>query len=181
MPKYGDRYEVDYPLIRDGIYRADCRQVMASVGLPIPPKSACFFCGASKLYEIQRLAVVDPAYCVLSLAMEVVYRTGRHFRGDNWYTVKAKHKDTGEKLDTGFEAADKAEARAKFRATVKDTKRPYKYTVSVARSVGGLDFGIPWLKAPMSLPAAYRDRLRDFMSRRGHALQIDNLSLPVLG
>lgn len=33
-----------YPLLDLGLHRGDCRRVIADVGLPVPPKSACFFC-----------------------------------------------------------------------------------------------------------------------------------------
>ena len=157
-----------------------CRDIIVKAGLPIPPKSACFFCPASKVQELKRLAVVDPAYYVLALAMEVIYRTGHHFRSDTYFTVKAKHKETGEKVSKGYDAADKGAARKLFRIDHDDQLRPYKYKLSVAASVGGLDFGKPWLKVAVELPQAYRDRLRDFMGKRGHPFEIDNRTLPIL-
>lgn len=33
-----------YPLIDLGLDRQDCRNVIEAAGLPVPPKSACFFC-----------------------------------------------------------------------------------------------------------------------------------------
>lgn len=33
-----------YPLLDLGLNRSDCEKVIADVGLPVPPKSACFFC-----------------------------------------------------------------------------------------------------------------------------------------
>lgn len=35
---------VVYPLIELGLDRDDCKQIIADAGLPVPPKSACFFC-----------------------------------------------------------------------------------------------------------------------------------------
>lgn len=180
LPNYPDRYDVRYPLREWGMTRSDCRDLIVKAGLPIPPKSACFFCPASKVQELKRLAVVDPAYYVLSLAMEVLYRTGHHFRGDTWHSVKAKRKDTGEKVETGYEAVSNADARAKFRIEYNDTAKPYRYTVDVERAVRGLDFGAPWLAVPVELEQSYRDRLRDFMQRRGHPFEIDNRTLPIL-
>lgn len=38
-------YEVRrYPLLELGLNRLDCAQVIAEAGLPVPPKSSCFFC-----------------------------------------------------------------------------------------------------------------------------------------
>jgi hypothetical protein len=33
-----------YPLLDLGLHRSDCRRIIADAGLPIPPKSACWFC-----------------------------------------------------------------------------------------------------------------------------------------
>lgn len=33
-----------YPLLDLGISRSDCKQIIRDAGLPVPPKSACFFC-----------------------------------------------------------------------------------------------------------------------------------------
>jgi hypothetical protein len=33
-----------YPLLDLGMHRRDCAAVIAAAGLPVPPKSACFFC-----------------------------------------------------------------------------------------------------------------------------------------
>src|SRR4051794_11480146 len=41
-----------YPLLEWGYDRERCKRVIASAGLPVPPKSACFFCPASKKPEI---------------------------------------------------------------------------------------------------------------------------------
>lgn len=35
---------VAYPLLELGLTRADCARVIRDAGLPVPPKSACFFC-----------------------------------------------------------------------------------------------------------------------------------------
>lgn len=180
LPSYKDRYDVRYPLIEAGITRSMCRDLIVKAGLPIPPKSACFFCPASKVQELKRLAIVDPAYYVLALAMEVVYRTGHHFRSDEYFTIKAKHKETGELVSKGYEAVNKDAARLMFRTEYDDLTRPFKYELSTIGAVGGLDFGKPWLKVAVELPHVYRDRLRDFMVKRNHAFEIDNRTLPIL-
>ena len=33
-----------YPLLDLGLHRSDCRKVIDDAGLPVPPKSSCFFC-----------------------------------------------------------------------------------------------------------------------------------------
>jgi hypothetical protein len=43
--KRASAYEVPvYPLIELGLNRMDCVNVILAAGLPVPPKSACFFC-----------------------------------------------------------------------------------------------------------------------------------------
>lgn len=35
---------LEYPLLQLGLYRTDCRDIIQDAGLPIPPKSSCYFC-----------------------------------------------------------------------------------------------------------------------------------------
>ncbi|MET9412650.1 phosphoadenosine phosphosulfate reductase [Streptomyces klenkii] len=35
---------IEYPLLELGIRRADCARIIRSAGLPVPPKSSCWFC-----------------------------------------------------------------------------------------------------------------------------------------
>ncbi|MFH8706558.1 phosphoadenosine phosphosulfate reductase [Streptomyces rubrogriseus] len=40
-----ESYElIEYPLLDLGIRRDDCERIIAEAGLPVPPKSSCFFC-----------------------------------------------------------------------------------------------------------------------------------------
>lgn len=40
-----EAYErIEYPLLELGLRRADCHRVITRAGLPVPPKSACWFC-----------------------------------------------------------------------------------------------------------------------------------------
>jgi hypothetical protein len=48
-------YEYRYPLIDWGWTRARCQEEIAKAGLPVPPKSSCVFCPASKPGEIRAL------------------------------------------------------------------------------------------------------------------------------
>lgn len=36
--------EIEYPLLDLGLWRVDCQRLIAAAGLPVPPKSSCFFC-----------------------------------------------------------------------------------------------------------------------------------------
>lgn len=53
--KPDDKYTYRYPLIEWGWDRAACRAAIADARLPMPGKSACFFCPASKKSEILSL------------------------------------------------------------------------------------------------------------------------------
>lgn len=50
-----DRYDYDYPLITWGWDRERCQDVIRSAGLPVPPKSACYFCPATKPQELHTM------------------------------------------------------------------------------------------------------------------------------
>jgi len=129
--------------------REACRDIIKRHGLPLPPKSACFFCPAMKRQEIKRLAVVDPDYYKLAIEMERLYRDGHHFRGDRFWTVTARLKEfEGDKAPDPIkfvcEADNAAEARLQFRTEYNDQKRPYKYKTSCSPAVPGLGRNFAW-------------------------------------
>jgi PP-loop superfamily ATP-utilizing enzyme len=64
------KYEFRYPLIEWGWDRKKCIEVIQSVGLPLPGKSACFFCPSSKAQEVKQLAVEYPELAKRAIAME---------------------------------------------------------------------------------------------------------------
>lgn len=53
--EYLRKYDNSYPLIAWGWHRQDCIKAIEAEGLPIPPKSACFFCPNTKKHEIFQL------------------------------------------------------------------------------------------------------------------------------
>ena len=59
-----------YPLMEWGINREKCKQIIAAAGLPVPLKSACFFCPASKKHEILWLQEHHPELMDRALAIE---------------------------------------------------------------------------------------------------------------
>lgn len=144
LPAFKDRYEVLYPLREYGFTRKKCGEVIVAAGLPLPPKSACFFCPAMRQIEIMRLAVVDPDLYALSIEMEAIYRGGKHFRGDNFWTVKAERKDTKELYNFECTAPTAESARAKFRKAYDDTAKPYKYVLKAYAAVPGLGRDFAW-------------------------------------
>lgn len=72
------RYDYWYALQDWGIDRVECLRLIASAGLPLPMKSACWFCPASKKSEIVWLRDTHPVLFQRALAMEDKARDGRH-------------------------------------------------------------------------------------------------------
>lgn len=64
------KYQFRYPLIEWGWTRKTCIEVIQSVGLPLPGKSACFFCPSSKTQEVKQLAKQYPELAQRAIAME---------------------------------------------------------------------------------------------------------------
>lgn len=85
-------FDYVYPLQLIGWTRGDCvRAIAAVLGADLVPiKSACFFCPASKQWELYWLAAHHPELLEKALHLERVALTGRHSRfdevefGDTW-------------------------------------------------------------------------------------------------
>jgi hypothetical protein len=65
-----DEYRYWYPLAEWGYDRQRCQQIIAAAGLPVPMKSACWFCPASKKPEILWLQQRHPELLARALAIE---------------------------------------------------------------------------------------------------------------
>lgn len=72
------QYEYWYPLQEWGVDRIECLRLITLAGLPVPMKSACWFCPASKKSEIIWLRDTHPPLFKRALAMEDRARDGRH-------------------------------------------------------------------------------------------------------
>ena len=59
-----------YPLMEWGMDRAACERSILDAGLPVPPKSSCWFCPASKKAEILWLRENHPRLLERALAVE---------------------------------------------------------------------------------------------------------------
>jgi hypothetical protein len=59
-----------YPLVDWGMDRAACERSIRGAGLPVPPKSSCFFCPASKKAEILWLREHHPRLLDRALRIE---------------------------------------------------------------------------------------------------------------
>jgi hypothetical protein len=58
-----------YPVMEWGYNREQCKKIISQAGLPIPLKSACYFCPASKKHEIVWLQEHHPK--LLKRALEI--------------------------------------------------------------------------------------------------------------
>jgi hypothetical protein len=84
LPVAADDFDFSYPLQILGWDRAACIHVITEVLGPdmVPIKSACFFCPASKIWELFWLAAHDPDLLERALVLERNALTGRHSRFD---------------------------------------------------------------------------------------------------
>jgi len=82
LKKFDTNFRYRYPLQQLGWDRRDCVKAITEEGLPIPIKSACFFCPASKQWEMFWLAAMHPDLFMRALNMEYVALTGHHSRYD---------------------------------------------------------------------------------------------------
>ena len=82
-----------FPLIEAGWDREECKRQIAAAGLPVPVKSACFHCPASKKEEIVALREHNPDLYTKAILLETTARAkglkkivglGRKF---SWETV----------------------------------------------------------------------------------------------
>ena len=63
-------YVYEYPLIEWGWGRDECAEAIIREGLPVPPKSSCFFCPAMKKQEVLDLKRDNPDLFARAVAME---------------------------------------------------------------------------------------------------------------
>lgn len=95
-----DEFDYAYPLQLLGWERKDCIKAITQALGPamVPIKSACFYCPASKAWELFWLAAHHPDLMERALHLERTALTGRHSRFD-----EAEFGDTWEELVRGAE------------------------------------------------------------------------------
>src|SRR5262249_38136453 len=85
-----------YPLMEWSYDRETCKRIIANAGLPVPIKSACFFCPASKKQEIAWLQEQHPDLLKRALRLErnaqakltSVKGLGRSYSWDSYVTKR---------------------------------------------------------------------------------------------
>ena len=94
------RYMHWYPLQEWGWDREQCKEEIRKAGLPVPLKSACFFCPSTHPWEIQRFVLMDDPFVDKLRQMEDLSRPynesgpnqGLWFKGDKLVApVRAEH------------------------------------------------------------------------------------------
>lgn len=73
-PNRDKRIENRYPLIELSLTRGDCRRIIEDVGLPVPPKSSCWFCPLQSLSRWQWRAIERPVEFEEAAMLEDVIR-----------------------------------------------------------------------------------------------------------
>jgi hypothetical protein len=76
--KRDTKYVYWYPLIEWGIDREQCVEIIKSVGLPVPIKSACFMCPARKFAEMAEMAERHAELADQAVRLEQIAELGVH-------------------------------------------------------------------------------------------------------
>lgn len=63
-----------YPLLEWGWDQKGCREAIMRAGLPMPPKSSCFFCPASTRADVAKLSIEEPELFAKAVKMERIAR-----------------------------------------------------------------------------------------------------------
>lgn len=67
----GGQFTYEYPLRTWGWDREACEARIAAAGVKVPRKSACYFCPASKKWEVAQLAINHPKLFAEAIAVEL--------------------------------------------------------------------------------------------------------------
>ncbi|MEU7004455.1 phosphoadenosine phosphosulfate reductase [Nonomuraea sp. NPDC046570] len=80
-----------YPLLDLGIRRADCPRIIRAAGLPVPPKSSCWFCPFHRLITWADMRRDEPELFAKSCALESLLNNRRAELGKDsvWLTRHA--------------------------------------------------------------------------------------------
>jgi 3'-phosphoadenosine 5'-phosphosulfate sulfotransferase (PAPS reductase)/FAD synthetase len=70
-----------YPLIDLRLSRSDCAQLIADAGLPVPPKSSCWFCPMKRKADWQELHDTKPLLFAASVELEKMLNVRREKLG----------------------------------------------------------------------------------------------------
>ncbi|MET8626653.1 phosphoadenosine phosphosulfate reductase [Kitasatospora sp. NPDC004669] len=68
---------IDYPLLDLGLRREDCVRLIEEAGLPVPPKSSCFFCPFRTVEAWRHQRAAEPELFARSVAIEAMVNDRR--------------------------------------------------------------------------------------------------------
>ena len=95
-----DKYRFWFPLKDWEWYLADCIEAFKRHGLPVPPKSACFYCPSSTKLEVRALAKDHPDLFERAVAIErnaenlqTVKGLGRHWKWEELIQISEAQMD----------------------------------------------------------------------------------------
>jgi hypothetical protein len=102
---------LEYPLLERGIRRADCPRIIRSAGLPVPPKSSCWFCPLRHIDGWHEMRRTDPDLFqrACGLEDELNRRREAHGKKDHVYLTrygKPLHRAVAEGVDALFDLDD---------------------------------------------------------------------------
>lgn len=88
-------YSVEYPLIDLNLSRQDCHDIILGAGLPIAPKSSCWFCPFKTLDRWQDMRREEPEQFAMSVNMEKTLsdRAVKLGRGAMYFTSRGTSKN----------------------------------------------------------------------------------------
>jgi hypothetical protein len=79
-----------YPLLDLRLSRQDCGRLIEAAGLPVPPKSSCYFCPFHKMTEWQTMKREQPALFDRSVALETMLNERRRRLGKDSVFLTSK-------------------------------------------------------------------------------------------
>ncbi len=101
-----------YPLIERRLHRQDCINIISRAGLPVPPKSACWFCPYHRIRQWQDMAETQPVLFEKSVKLEQMMTARRALRGKDavYLTSAGKPLDQiiGDKSQRAFDFGEDA-------------------------------------------------------------------------
>ncbi len=81
--------QIIYPLLTLGLRRTDCVRIITAAGLPVPPKSSCWFCPLHRPSVFQTMRVDEPQLFERAAALEDLLNARRDERGkDHVYLTR---------------------------------------------------------------------------------------------
>jgi hypothetical protein len=79
----------EFPLYEWGIDRCRCKAIIEAAGLPVPPKSSCFFCIFNNVVAWRKMPAEMPREFIRSVTLENIVIRKQLERGKSPYTLSS--------------------------------------------------------------------------------------------